>query len=267
MEVVRPFIPGSSPLTRGAPHARTLPLSTGRIIPAHAGSTFASFHDTEPVPDHPRSRGEHMNPAPSPLRRRGSSPLTRGARTTNPSSSARTADHPRSRGEHLKALDCKTTGHGSSPLTRGARRVPQFRLLTQRIIPAHAGSTNAACVRFRSCADHPRSRGEHGVSSLPGATFPGSSPLTRGALRVTVSGRNPTGIIPAHAGSTASGSRVGTRGRDHPRSRGEHAGGRFVLSGYSGSSPLTRGARYRPPRDYGSRGIIPAHAGSTASPR
>ena len=71
---------GSSPHTRGAPFAPSLPLAARGIIPAYAGSTGLCNLGPEAKPDHPRIRGEH-NPDPLAVSRcGGSSPHTRGAR-------------------------------------------------------------------------------------------------------------------------------------------------------------------------------------------
>ena len=93
--------------------------------------------------------------------------------------------------------------------------------------------------------------------------FVGSSPLTRGARVVTTGNDRFPGLIPAHAGSTRSASRISSPCRAHPRSRGEHFAPLGSTHTTSGSSPLTRGA-------LGVRiarrcwcGLIPAHAGST----
>ena len=51
------------------------------------------------------------------------------------------------------------------------------------------------------------------------------------------------GIIPAYAGNTLLSRRTGTRLGDHPRIRGEHAGGQAACAGVSGSSPRMRGTR------------------------
>ena len=71
----------------------------------------------------------------------------------------------------------------------------------------------------------------------------GSSPHTRGALRIGKEEGRVGGIIPAYAGST---SRSGTSAEgpsDHPRIRGEHVGVGGGGVGGEGSSPHTRGAR------------------------
>ncbi|KXI17746.1 hypothetical protein HMPREF3227_01357 [Corynebacterium sp. CMW7794] len=52
-------IPGSSPLTRGAPDSRKRPGEVRRLIPAHAGSTSAQDCRWAVYGAHPRSRGEH----------------------------------------------------------------------------------------------------------------------------------------------------------------------------------------------------------------
>ena len=70
-------------------------------------------------------------------------------------------------------------------------------------------------------------------------------------------------IIPAHAGSTSSHIAYKAGGEAHPRSRGEHFGSRSTTQTAPGSSPLTRGAQPGFPYFHGSRGLIPAHAGST----
>ena len=73
----------------------------------------------------------------------------------------------------------------------------------------------------------------------------------------------PSGIIPAYAGSTA-GVRPGTGGGpDHPRIRGEHGGRAELVPAWPGSSPHTRGAHRLGRLDHRQRRIIPAYAGST----
>ncbi len=194
---------GSSPLTRGAPVIITSAHPYTRIIPAHAGSTFSRTSTTPNVPDHPRSRGEHLLSFISHLHNTGSSPLTRGARvqwrrschpsgiipahagSTRWQSSTRSPqpDHPRSRGEHRLAWWWFRCQWGSSPLTRGARYRHQADIMGWGIIPAHAGSTLTGTAQYDKRRDHPRSRGEHATGSRAPVTVMGSSPLTRGARR------------------------------------------------------------------------------------
>ena len=73
----------------------------------------------------------------------------------------------------------------------------------------------------------------------------------------------PTGLIPAHAGSTATPSSNSRITSAHPRSRGEHLPSAQDLVKLQGSSPLTRGALVGQVLHRELRGLIPAHAGST----
>ena len=74
--------PGSSPLTRGKPPMPTGPLRRSRLIPAHAGKTWAGSRTCSRAPAHPRSRGENEEVAQVVWLEVGSSPLTRGKPAT-----------------------------------------------------------------------------------------------------------------------------------------------------------------------------------------
>ena len=91
----------------------------------------------------------------------------------------------------------------------------------------------------------------------------GSSPLTRGKLLCRASRQDGRGLIPAHAGKTASPRRRSYAVRAHPRSRGENPSAQADGSVLSGSSPLTRGKHVDRPACRDVRGLIPAHAGKT----
>ena len=95
---------------------------------------------------------------------------------------------------------------------------------------------------------HPRSRGENDLFLVSKDDTPGSSPLTRGKPRRAVAGRQPDGLIPAHAGKTRTSPSRTCAGGAHPRSRGENAVVWSASSGYMGSSPLTRGKHAGRPR-------------------
>ena len=152
-------------------------------------------------------------------------------------------DHPRIRGEHLTAYSTMTRTRGSSPHTRGAPQSCRWSSLNVRIIPAYAGSTRLTRWMGRRWRDHPRIRGEH----VDGRDFivdaPGSSPHTRGAPLSYARAALGEGIIPAYAGSTASGRVWRPRFGDHPRIRGEHDCSIYFTNFPTGSSPHTRGAR------------------------
>ena len=173
--------PGSSPLTRGKLSSFPRPSTPDRIIPAHAGKTIFPSTWTGVLQDHPRSRGENAPMAPRASAPAGSSPLTRGkpyARAQAvckvriiPAHAGKTrrishgsppsADHPRSRGENVNAVGEQLGPAGSSPLTRGKLGCVLDPVPATRIIPAHAGKTNASRPSAEAASDHPRSRGEN----------------------------------------------------------------------------------------------------------
>ena len=152
---------------------------------------------------------------------------------------------------------------GSSPLTRGKLAGQHQAHGRRRLIPAHAGKTRfprRLCPHRRA---HPRSRGENPCSRAGRTTATGSSPLTRGKRGFAGRADEPPGLIPAHAGKTASRTARWCCGRAHPRSRGENLYEAMRDGKVSGSSPLTRGK----PGPFGAwrpkLGLIPAHAGKT----
>ena len=69
----------------------------------------------------------------------------------------------------------------------------------------------------------------------------GSSPLARGLRDIHIFPVWIVRIIPARAGFTSEGSRILSRRRDHPRSRGVYDLGADRQNGPLGSSPLARG--------------------------
>ena len=93
----------------------------------------------------------------------------------------------------------------------------------------------------------------------------GSSPHTRGALRIGGVLGDVRGIIPAYAGSTEKQRTTQARGADHPRIRGEHRRRRPHPDVDRGSSPHTRGAHPVERKRLRCIRIIPAYAGSTWS--
>ena len=130
---------------------------------------------------------------------------------------------------------------GSSPLTRGKLNATGPALTGTGLIPAHAGKTTSYAGNLTVFRAHPRSRGENLRTGSPCAERGGSSPLTRGKLRVTGLFDKTHGLIPAHAGKTSRQHTASRRCWAHPRSRGENVeDGVSVLEG-EGSSPLTRG--------------------------
>ena len=93
----------------------------------------------------------------------------------------------------------------------------------------------------------------------------GSSPLTRGKLPSELIDIVPEGLIPAHAGKTASQWLRQLIEGAHPRSRGENTREFTHYSSVTGSSPLTRGKLPVPPGLVPTQRLIPAHAGKTVN--
>ena len=171
--------------------------------------------------------------------------------------------HPRSRGENSASALAFSRPHGSSPLTRGKLPRELVDVLSEGLIPAHAGKTPPRASACRRSRAHPRSRGENWNAMRKRSKGAGSSPLTRGKPCFRRSGRQRGRLIPAHAGKTCrSRARPWTR-RAHPRSRGENRLSIGAGDRRAGSSPLTRGKRaLRSVKGLQGR-LIPAHAGKT----
>ena len=278
---------GSSPLTRGKPARRGLEGMVRRLIPAHAGKTADTHRRCEYQAAHPRSRGENYQYHHDWYQPSGSSPLTRGkparrglegmVRRLIPAHAGKTtvaalalhgnAAHPRSRGENYQAHATALQAGGSSPLTRGKRATVYRRVAGPRLIPAHAGKTYGVRDCARHGRAHPRSRGENSANWFISSVVTGSSPLTRGKPAVRQCGEGPSRLIPAHAGKTLAPIRPNEFTQAHPRSRGENGGLPGVPGMFHGSSPLTRGKLVAALVDGTDLGLIPAHAGKTASPR
>ena len=253
---------GSSPHTRGARRGSSIAAAGLRIIPAYAGSTTCQSFPFHRMADHPRIRGEHAATKDPGSRVAGSSPHTRGARTTSrthpmalriipayagstrrrPGRGPASPDHPRIRGEHKDPGSRVAFFEGSSPHTRGALCVRGCLFPGRRIIPAYAGSTWLLRCCCPGRADHPRIRGEHPLPPFRGAGIVGSSPHTRGAPTPMRWDSCSRGIIPAYAGSTTSPCRGRICRGDHPRIRGEHTYMPEAGFPVAGSSPHTRGA-------------------------
>ena len=131
------------------------------LIPAHAGKTHIDWGERVTDKAHPRSRGENPRTGLSEGWVQGSSPLTRGKRTSYaetvphigliPAHAGKTMSwlsdtlgqgaHPRSRGENPAQRMTGVRRAGSSPLTRGKHRCEQRPGYRTGLIPAHAGKT------------------------------------------------------------------------------------------------------------------------------
>ena len=194
---------GSSPHTRGTLVRQAGKMETGRdhprirgehrrphreehrrqgIIPAYAGNTHYSLENIDTVP--------------------GSSPHTRGTRSTLRRSTSRSWDHPRIRGEHDGIRRCTCRIAGIIPAYAGNTFFEAIQNAQPLGSSPHTRGTPRSRQPCPSCwRDHPRIRGEHSRPSKGRRVRPG--------------------IIPAYAGNTAA--------------------KLVVISIYLGSSPHTRG--------------------------
>ena len=152
---------------------------------------------------------------------------------------------------------------GSSPLSRGIRTFYEIRENATGIIPALAGNTPTASSSERAARDHPRSRGEYGLSLPPLMAHMGSSPLSRGIPSTPLVVSRPIRIIPALAGNTIYGRSKQGKTTDHPRSRGEYDLRAQQARKDDGSSPLSRGILMGRADQASLERIIPALAGNT----
>ena len=152
---------------------------------------------------------------------------------------------------------------GSSPLTRGKPVGVRCDAVDGRLIPAHAGKTGGETPPRLPGPAHPRSRGENIRQLIHLLSCHGSSPLTRGKLRVRALGVRRRGLIPAHAGKTQMVGFNDAQREAHPRSRGENQSGLRSSRSGRGSSPLTRGKQPLERQARVDARLIPAHAGKT----
>ena len=254
---------GSSPRMRGKRPLGLQGDAHHRIIPAHAGQTAAAIIFFMVNPDHPRACGANSLSPCTPWPDTGSSPRMRGklavvagAHHTGriiPAHAGQTAvrqhrvdgepDHPRACGANAKGAVDGIANFGSSPRMRGKREHLPAKRLMSRIIPAHAGQTPRCRPSGRWLTDHPRACGANAASTGSSSVADGSSPRMRGKLFYCLVLKPAGRIIPAHAGQTQSGERVGGH--------------------VAGSSPRMRGKLQVDARGHVRGRIIPAHAGQT----
>ena len=236
-----------------------------------------------PTRAHPSSRGENQRGDVLALPAVGSSPLTRGKPQFGhdrrglggliPTHTGKTKSqggcqgcgwaHPHSRGENIDHKRVSFNASGSSPLTRGKRSQNGRDRVSGGLIPAHAGKTSRQHQRCRDRGAHPRSRGENWLRTALSFRRAGSSPLTRGKPATTTRPSKPLGLIPAHAGKTASRPRRPARSTAHPHSRGENLAAEYTETDWAGSSPPTRGKLIQGARSPRGRGLIPTQARKT----
>jgi len=193
---------GTSPRTRGKRHGERLPNLTSRNIPAHAGKTGGQ--KLKPIfwMEHPRARGENVPTSATPLTIFGTSPRTRGKQKFLPVHHVGGGNIPAHAGKTARKYSTATSFQ-EHPRARGENRARQVLPDEQaRNIPAHAGKTIWAASDSPLHVEHPRARGENYPAPELADPFGGTSPRTRGKLRLWFNADHIWGNIPAHAGKT-----------------------------------------------------------------
>ena len=137
-------------------------------------------------------------------------------------------------------------------------------LSADRLIPAHAGKTQAQSASDEETKAHPRACGENHTLLTWAKISLGSSPRMRGKREAAVLAAAKARLIPAHAGKTAHHRCRRPASRAHPRACGENETGEVKERLVFGSSPRMRGKRERENMGVTMRGLIPAHAGKTS---
>ena len=231
---------GSSPRMRGKHRRFRCRSYSPRIIPAHAGQTYAADRAGIRWADHPRACGANALRKLNRNTSTGSSPRMRGKRLDCvrhsvhpriiPAHAGQTPslillldslpDHPRACGANAALVFATSLDTGSSPRMRGKHVLPDCIPTQGRIIPAHAGQTPGLHLRRCRMPDHPRACGANAQGQQQRMTASGSSPRMRGKRMARPQHQAHSRIIPAHAGQTAWHRCHMVTQTDHPRACG-----------------------------------------------
>ena len=192
----------------------------------------------------------------------GSPPHARGRRCDDGLGSPRPRITPACAGKTDDVREALSRVEGSPPHARGRRDAAVGGRGDDGITPACAGKTITGSCRVTRRGDHPRMRGEDGVTTDSEALALGSPPHARGRRTMCVrpcrglrdhprmrgedvtSRPGPTRsgrITPACAGKTSTVDHARERGGDHPRMRGEDVQNRTHPVPAAGSPPHARG--------------------------
>ncbi len=217
----RPITVGSSPLTRGT-QAPLLRAGYHRgSSPLTRGTRLLSLLPRARLAVHPRLRGELKLSLVESVRRTRFIPAYAGNSPMPIGSGAVSAVHPRLRGELSLLLIKKIDRNGSSPLTRGTHQLRPRSKRNRRFIPAYAGNSHASSRLSSLNSVHPRLRGELITFLISENTIVGSSPLTRGTLKLFSREKIYRRFIPAYAGNSSTSHITKGDSSVHPRLRGE----------------------------------------------
>ncbi len=240
--------PGEHPRKRGDDPGRGLqgtvtgtpPQARGR--PLHGGANAAESRNT------PASAG---TTAPQ----RGSGPCAR--------------EHPRKRGDDTREDSLAGLFTGTPPQARGRRANGVHGGAERGNTPASAGTTTSSGMRSRVTQEHPRKRGDDGITHDVERGALGTPPQARGRQLIRQHGVLARRNTPASAGTTRMRPPTDRPTAEHPRKRGDDDGAPRSDDVHAGTPPQARGRRAdgRPRRRL--HGNTPASAGTTprCSPR
>ena len=156
---------GSPPLVRGKGSRRRRVASSPRITPACAGKRYKFPQWYHLNGDHPRLCGEKNGLFLQRNGKQGSPPACAGKSSLIFSSVKYGGDHPRLRGEKPRTHCGYAEVSGSPPLARGKVNHILFHDGLNRITPACAGKSFIGRSCLSGMKDHPRLRGEKGIST------------------------------------------------------------------------------------------------------
>lgn len=171
----------------------------------------------------------------------GSAPRVRGTLTYQLRIPQPPRISPACAGNTLYGAASPPSRGGSAPHVRGIRGRLRRGRGSVWINPARAGNTTSSPHRSAADRDQPRVCGEYGWTILQREVGQGSAPRMRGIQHHAMIRRVDSGISPACAGNTNSGSSSPTTRSDQPRVCGEHAWCLAVHAATCGSAPHVRG--------------------------
>ena len=210
----------------------------------------------------PHGRGKLL-PAVRGVGHFGSIPARAGETQRSDSMQCLFRVYPRTGGGNCIGLGAEQPDLGLSPHGRGKRRTPVYASIQRRSIPARAGETRSAGLRWSAGVVYPRTGGGNGNGDLPGVRWRGLSPHGRGKPTAVKDNLIKGGSIPARAGETKCRCSPKCISRVYPRP----CGGNWVFYGRAmtagGLSPHGRGKRRRPHQVAPAPRSIPARAGET----
>ena len=270
-----------SPRTRGWSRQPVAPHLGTQLLPAHAGMVPPGQEPFGRVSSAPRARGDGPvgvhetgeKPGCSPRtrgwshssalahRKRNLLPAHAGMVPVNWTQAGAVRPAPRARGDGPPEFAEKRFVRTCSPRTRGWSQAHQTADSFQALLPAHAGMVPAHTLTYNDFPPAPRARGDGPSIQDYHMDVRGCSPRTRGWSPAPRDGRQPAGLLPAHAGMVPASTNRAYMLIAAPRARGDGPTTASSTMIRSDCSPRTRGWSHRPVSGGRCSSLLPAHAG------